>query len=307
MEESNFVKNELQQIKLEIDQLVMTDEQLNIGSTLEESFQFIVEYKKKIIESIPTFRKKSYEYWLKMSSLVAELESRKNNLSEKQEELMSVQNQQYEVSRTKKLYTKNLKIQENELSKLYRKFTKNDRRIEAYENRVLNSSKLKSRKVSNLVNMIFQTHNKNKIIALKDKLSQTKSNSIDLSFVIDKQQNIITDTSKLYADNQIHLVTIQQKNIILRQEIQVILESISENSKEISNVEEDISKNTETLKSVSSSLVDIIEQQTRLEANCLFHTKETEQTSISSDSKSLNMPSYSDLTLEAISGRSDAI
>ena len=311
MEDSDSgLLDKLMKIKLETDPLLKTSaiqESINIGSTLDESLKFIIEYKQRIIKSIPTFQKKSYKYWFKMSNLVAELKTRKENLSQKQNELELIQNSQYEILKTKKLYTKNLKIQENELAKLHHKFTKNDRKIKTYENRVVNSSEIKSQKISNFVNLIFETYNKKKISTLKDKLSKRKTNTLDLAFVIDKKQNLITDTSNLYAENQIALAAIQQENLLLRQDIQAILERISENNNEILTVEQKIYKNTDTLKKASASLVDLIEQQTKVETTFIFNSKEIQQNNSSGDLGYLNIKPYSDLSVESISDRLDTI
>jgi chromosome segregation ATPase len=272
-------------IKVKIDRSLDVDiknENLDISATLKENFKFLLDYKKKIIESLPTYKNRSYEYWSKISDISIELKSRKMNLSTQQEELDLIQRRQYEMSQTKKVCAKNLKIQENELVQLQNAFIKNDRKIEYCENRISTSSKLKTEKISRFINVVFQNNNKDKITKIANKLAHNKKNSIDLAQKIDKKQNLITDAASAYADSRICLANLQQTDILLRQDIQTLLAAISENAKEISYVQLEIQKNTDNLKAVSSSLVEVIEQVTRVE--CSF---QTEQKAINENFKSV--------------------
>jgi chromosome segregation ATPase len=261
----------LQLIKTKTDpflNLNIKDEKINISATLQENFEFLLDYKEKIIQSIPAYRNKSYDYWSKIANISTELKSRRKNLLKQQNELTLIQSRQYKISKTKTACAEKLRVQENELLKLHNEFIKNDKKIEYCENRVANSSKVKNEKVSNFINAVFQNNNRNKMTKLAEKLAYRKTHSIDLAQLIDTKQNKITDASTALANSKICLTDLQQTNILLRQDIQTILSAISDNAKEILDIEKNITKNTANLKTISSSLVDIIEQETRVECTC---------------------------------------
>jgi chromosome segregation ATPase len=224
---------------------------------LRNNFILLNNYREKIIQSIPYFQKQISTTWDLIIDKKADIDVGNKKLQNLNREARNLQNIEMQLQKKKTILYKNLKKDDNLLNKDQSRFNKNGEILDKLKLKLDIVTLIDSDSNDVFLNRLFGIRNKLQAKRLHKIIAERHKTSSNLSEQIQTYQDKIDSTTEKIQLEQQKLKNLQIENIKIRFEIQRLIDNITENKRDLQQSEGQIQEYNETLKLLSSSLVEI--------------------------------------------------